>query len=75
MFNERLTYIVDRIEGNLVLCENEQGRIVNITSSKIKGNPKEGDILIEENNIFYIDQQLTKKRKEYIENLMKGMWE
>ncbi|SHK20699.1 Protein of unknown function [Clostridium cavendishii DSM 21758] len=75
MFNEKLTYIVDRIEENLVVCENKQGDIINIASEKINGKPKDGDVLVEEENLFYIDDELTKKRRREIEFLMKGMWE
>ena len=68
-------YIVDRIEGDYVILEGEQGNLFNVKESDIIANVKEGDILYKKDNIYFIDDELTKRRKEEIDKLMKGLWE
>lgn len=67
-------YIVDRIEGKIVVIESEDSQIINVLLENIKGNPKEGDVLIKEGSYFIIDEEATKKRKEKINNMMKNIW-
>ncbi|GFZ34032.1 hypothetical protein CSC2_45580 [Clostridium zeae] len=65
--------IIDRIEDNIVICEvNEE--IFKINVNNIEGVPKEGDVLVKKDSIYYIDRDLTNKRKSIVEDLMKGMW-
>lgn len=68
-------YIVDRIESHKVVLEDENGEIIVIDVNKVEQLPSEGDILINDNNIFKIDIEATNKRREYIREKMKGMWE
>lgn len=68
-------YIVDRIEGDYVILEGEQGNLFNVKKSDMIANVKEGDILYKKDNIYFIDDEATKRRKEEIDNLMKGLWE
>jgi len=68
-------YIIDRIEGDYIIIESPSGEMVNAERNRIKGNFREGDCLILENNYFIIDEKATKKRKEEVEKLMKGMWD
>lgn len=67
-------YIVDRLEGNIVVCETEDGKMSNISLEAVNGNPKEGDVLVLNNSKYQIDIEITLKRKKEIEDLMKGMW-
>ncbi|MBK1813093.1 DUF3006 domain-containing protein [Clostridium sp. YIM B02505] len=65
--------IIDRIENNIAVCEvNEE--ILRINVNNIKGVPKEGDVLVKKDSSYYIDKDLTSKRKSIVEDLMKGMW-
>lgn len=68
-------YIVDRMEGDYVILEGEQGNLFNVKKSNMIANVKEGDILYKKDNIYFIDDEATKRRKEEIDNLMKGLWE
>ncbi|GIM28792.1 hypothetical protein CPJCM30710_14580 [Clostridium polyendosporum] len=68
-------YIVDRLEGNVVVCEAEDGKMKNISLEVVKGNPKEGDVLVLRNSTYQIDIEMTLKRKKEIKDLMKGMWD
>lgn len=67
-------YIVDRIEGKFVVIESEDSQITNVPLDNIKGDPKEGDVLIKDGAYFIVDEEATKIRKEKINNMMKNMW-
>lgn len=67
-------FIVDRIESNLVVLEDYNGDILNVSLKLFKGHINEGDIITLKGETYFKDSTLTKKRKEYINNLMKGMW-
>ena len=58
------SFIIDRIESGFVVAETEDETMVNIPENLIKGDFKEGDILIKEDEFFKVDSDLTKKRKE-----------
>lgn len=69
------SFIIDRIESGFVVAETEDETMVNITENLIKGDFKEGDILIKEDEFFKVDSDLTKKRKEEIDHMLKNMWQ
>lgn len=69
------SFIIDRIESGFVVAETEDETMVNIPENLIKGDFKEGDILIEEDEFFKVDSDLTKKRKEEIDHMLKNMWQ
>jgi hypothetical protein len=71
--NER--YIIDRVEGNYVIIEKENKDIRKICIENIKGDFKEGDILIsKDNEYFEIDKRFTLNRKKQIDEIMEDMW-
>ncbi len=62
-------YVVDKIEGNIVVCENLSTREVeNIQSFDMPKNFKEGDCLVKLNGKFVVDEKLTTDRKNIIKN-------
>ncbi|MBQ6820741.1 MAG: DUF3006 domain-containing protein [Clostridium sp.] len=67
-------YIVDRIEENYIVLEDGKGKIINVESKYVIGLAKEGHILYKKENLYYIDEEGTRKREEEIKNLMKGLW-
>lgn len=69
------TYIIDRIEGDYVVCETSDGFMIDIKSNKIHGDFKEGDVLLEEEGFFKISEELTKERREKIEDIIKDIWQ
>lgn len=71
--NER--YIIDRIEGNFVIIEKENGDMSKISIENIKGDFNEGDILINKDKYFEIDKNSTLNRKREISDNIKDMWE
>ncbi|WP_294377524.1 DUF3006 domain-containing protein [uncultured Clostridium sp.] len=67
-------FIIDRIEGDFVVVEAEDEKMVNILKDNIVGSFKEGDVLEREGDFFKVNSELTKKRKEEIERMTKDMW-
>lgn len=68
--------VVDRIEGHFIVCEDEDGNVLELKKDDVKGNVKEGDVLVKgKEDKFCLNKALTEKRKKEIEDLMKGMWE
>ena len=69
-----MKYIIDRIENNMVICENQETKkMENFDKSRFPEQIKDGDVVIRENDTFRIDEEETENRKEYIENLMKKL--
>ncbi len=71
--------IIDRIENNIVVIEVEN-KVLNVSKSLFEGDFKEGDsvdIILEEGTIIKVvkNEEATKSRKEYMENLVKDMWQ
>lgn len=68
-------YIIDRIEEKDAVVERENGDMYRISIGSIKGDFKEGDILINRGEYFEIDKAFTSNRRKQIDDLMKNMWE
>ena len=67
-------YIVDRIEGEIAVVEGKDLKMENILLKNIKGDPKEGDVLITDGLNFIVDREATNKRKEKINQMIRNMW-
>ncbi len=71
--------IVDRFEGEFVVIEID-GVITNISKELVAEDVEEGyvvNINVEDGNIVSVvlNQEDTRSRKQYIEDLTKDMWE
>ena len=67
--------IVDRLEEEYIVCEDENKNIVNIIKDEVEDEVKEGDILIFVDGKYIVNKEKTKDRKEYIQDLIKDLWE
>jgi hypothetical protein len=65
--------IIDRFEGNLVVVELQDKRIINIEKSKIPIEAVEGDVLNIDKDIT-IDLKETENRKKHMEDLTGDIW-
>lgn len=74
MFSNGDILIVDRIEKEYVVCEDNNGHMININCNQFKELPKEGEVLVLVNGAFIVDKELTKNRLKEVEDIMKGMW-
>lgn len=68
-------YIIDRIEEKYAVIEKENGEMSRISKSSIRGDFKEGDILINSGEYFEIDKEFTFNRRKEIDDITKDMWE
>lgn len=68
-------YTVDRVEGSYAILEDNEENIINVEIINIKGDLKEGKVLYKKDDLYFIDEEETKKRSEEINNLLKGLWE
>lgn len=68
-------YIIDRVEDIYAIAQRENGEMCEISIKDIKGNFKEGDILVKINECFEIDEISTLARRKQIEDIMRDMWE
>ena len=66
--------IIDRFEGDYVVCEKEDRKMIDIKKAEVPVDAKEGDVLEIDNDQITIDVAATKKRKLDIENLAKNLW-
>lgn len=66
--------VIDRFEGKFAVCEKENREMINIKTSLLPKNAKEGDVLVVKDNKIIIDVKETNKRKKEIEDLTKDLW-
>ena len=71
---EKETYIIDRLEGDYVVCETYDGFMMEIKLNKIHGSFKEGDVLFKEGEFFKVSEELTKERRKRIKDIVIDMW-
>ena len=67
--------IIDRFEGIYAVCEKEDKTMMDILKINLPSKAKEGDVLIFENNMIFIDVEETEKRRREIEKLTEDLWE
>lgn len=67
--------IIDRFEVNIVVIELENRERIELPRELIPIEAREGDVVYEENGVYRIDPEETKKNKEDITKLMDGLWE
>ena len=60
--------IIDRIEGNIVICEDENRQTVELPLDVFVQPIQDGDIVIKnEEDLYEVDKEETEKRKKNIE--------
>lgn len=68
-------WIVDRIENNLIICQDENFNIMELSINSVIGNLKEGYIIKKQGEKYILDEQKTIERNNKIKELVKGMWQ
>jgi len=66
--------IIDRFEGDFVVCEKKDRKMLDIKRDKVPSTAKEGDVLNIINDKITIDIGETEKRKKEIEELTEDLW-
>lgn len=70
-----MKYVIDRFEGDFAVCENEEGKMVNMDKKTLPLEAKEGDVIIFDCNGVSIDKEETTKRRKRINELAESLWE
>ena len=66
---------VDRVEGNIVVCENEKREIVEVDIYEFIDIPKDGDIVkVNEHGMYEILEEETENRKEDIQKRFSSLF-
>ena len=66
---------IDRFEGEIAVCEQENGEILNIEKSRLPENAKEGDVLDIDDDVITIDHDETEQRKAEIKKLVDDLFD
>ena len=66
-------YILDRFEENFAVLEKKEGGTIDIDVSLLK-YAKVGDVIAEENGIYFVDEEATKERKRLMEEKSKKLF-
>ncbi len=62
-----MKYIVDRVEDNIVVCENlETKEMIELDKSLLPENIKDGNVLLFENNEYKLDLNEEELRRQRI---------
>ena len=69
-----MRYIIDRIEGNIAICENENGNFLEIDILSLPSNIKEGDCIKFENSKYTVDEKYAEERRKNIRKKMNNLW-
>jgi hypothetical protein len=70
-----MQYIVDRIEGELAVCEKEDRSTIDIPLKELPAEVQAGDVVIIEEGKARIDRSQTMKRKDHINQLANDLFE
>lgn len=62
-----MNFIIDRDEGTFAVLEGQDGKRLTVEKKKLPSGAKEGDVVIEKNNEFLLDQEQTQKRRMRIQ--------
>lgn len=66
---------IDRLEEGLAVCEQEDGSFIHIPLEQIRGEAREGDILVEEaSGLFRVDEAATRARREKMSRRQRRMF-
>lgn len=68
-------WVIDRIESDLIICQDKNFNTIKINKDCIVGILKEGDIIKKQGEKYILDERETIERNNKIKELMKGMWQ
>lgn len=69
-----MQFIIDRFEGSLAVCEDENRRMINIERNKLPPEAKEGDVLCVDGGEYKVDAVATEAKKREVKRLAEDIW-
>ena len=67
-------FIVDRFEEEYAVLEMETLETIDVLKTELP-DVKEGDVLVYENGVYSVDYEETQKRKEFIQEKLRKLFE
>jgi len=68
------TVIVDRFEGDWAVLEEEKGDVMRVERSRLPAECREGDVLVRENDHYWIDRKATEERRQRMAERMEKLF-
>lgn len=71
-----MRYVIDRLEETLAICENDDKEIISVSRKELPEAAIEGDVIaLQDDGIWILDSESTKKRRERIRKKMMNLLE
>lgn len=67
--------IIDRFEGEIAILELENRERLELKREHLPREAKEGDVIVQIDGQYTIDQEETQRRIDEIEQLSQNLWE
>ena len=61
-----MLYIIDRIEGEFAVCEDESGKFVELPTTGLPSDLKEGDVLRRVGDSYFFEMAATDARRRAV---------
>jgi len=68
-------YIIDRYEGEYVILEDEDKKIMRVRREELPPQAKEGDCIVNTGTRYELDEKATKDRRVRIQSLLDDLFE
>lgn len=65
---------IDRIEGEVAICEDENRTRIELPLKEISGSPKEGDIILCAEGVYRVSKEETDRRRAEILRLQQQLF-
>lgn len=65
---------IDRIEEDMAVCINDNNDIISVSLDELPKEIKEGDVLICEEEKYFIDNSETERIREEVRHLLKDLF-
>lgn len=70
-----MKYTIDRISGEIAVCEDDNGDSVKLKASELPKGAREGDILFKENDAWCIDVKESSERRRVMSDKLNRLIE
>ena len=69
-----MQYIIDRIEGDLAVCEREDGSLEHIPMRELPEGVREGTVLVLQDGAWALDLQAEEERRKRLFERQEGLF-
>ncbi len=70
-----MRYIIDRISGEIAVCEDENGDSVKLKASELPKGAKEGDLIFKDSGVWCIDEKGSRERRRVMADKLNRLLE